>query len=419
MSKAFVKRMVLALLPAIVFFAVPTDLITQTSTAAPFLLFSPSAVSQGMGQTGVALNNNDAFSSWNNPANTGLNAMNTNVLIGIYPSGKKLYPSIAEDIAFSNYALNLGYNFGKDGEGLPLSVGVSYMYQYMNLGQFKKSNGDGTSSGLYESDESANCITIGAALDYWVKIGLGITYKSVNSYTGIVSSNIVSDKGDRGSADAVDIGLLAIAPLLKEEKIAGDFSMNLNASLGLSLSNFGSKMEYDVLKYKDFLPRSSSFGYGISAELLCDIMDKKYSLFKIDWTAETQDVLIRAEEFGRHYENAFSDLNFVENVILLNNPNKEYVKYGARLSLFETFHLMTGNTSSPESHFNETGGFGFELGGLLKLCASLTGSDALEYISGHCFVGYYNAHSDIQTSGSGMFDSNCHNVIISLRDITL
>jgi hypothetical protein len=385
-----------------------------SESAVPFLKLPPSAVSLAMGQTGVAYSAEDAFAFRNNPAHLGILSMNNNLLISSYPSGMRYLPLFSNNISFINHGFNIGYNFGRDSGSFPLSIGAAYMYQDMDIGYWVRTYEDGTIGEPFHSYETANSFSVSAALDLWVKIGFGLTYKSIKSYLA-PASQLSGGEAGVGSSDAVDVGLLAIFPVLEKFQLNDDFSLDLDASLGMSVLNLGSKMTYR--EEADPLPRMSNIGYSVSAGLDYKYKNTILKLLKIDWTCEAQDILVSRDSLGSYYEGIYSDVNFIQNFFLLKSPNQESVKVGVSFSVLDIFRFMFGTYTFGKSSAN-TIGYGLQLKGMLKFATAYSQDTFLKYIAEHIDVAiYYAKFEDVFLSNNSGYDKDCFNIVISLKNM--
>jgi hypothetical protein len=206
-----------------IFASYPSILNSQTPGSTDFLIYPPSPVAQAMGGAGVALPTDDAFGMYFNPAILGISAKENNISANFYPVKHKfnqLNSKSFSEITSQDFAINAGMNLKTITGGLPLSVGIGFINQNMNFDKLTGWLDPEFSTIRFPTKSYANTFSVAASLDLGVKLGLGISIKSISSDLTLISS--INTTGDTSfsntSATAFDIGMIAVFPILKEKK---------------------------------------------------------------------------------------------------------------------------------------------------------------------------------------------------------
>jgi hypothetical protein len=370
-----------------------SSLFSQSSGAAvPFITYNPSPMSVGMGQAGVALTEYDPYCMFSNPALPGLAAQSVIFNFGFYPQSTELLRQFSSVTYYSmgGYA---GYKF-KDPEQ-PLSIAVGYLRQYVDLGVFTRTAEDGTVLGRFQSEESSDGLNFSMGYDWGVKLGFGMNVKFINSELTTIMG---PPQDTKSKATAFDLGLMALIPIFEGYEIAQDMSLNVNAGIGASLRNFGDPVEYRG--ESDPLPRSSVLGYSINSSIRWQLFDRMFDAIKLEWTAEADDLLVSRDSLGYRYENIYSDLQPINNIILLDGSQEIDVRYGLSVSIMDLLQFYVGGlTNSFADDVEDTHGYSIHLNGLLKALDKSMESPFWSYLTSHFDLYYYNSTHEVSYGG--------------------
>ncbi|MBX3042466.1 MAG: hypothetical protein KIT33_06855 [Candidatus Kapabacteria bacterium] len=373
---------------ALIAFVVFIPNISYSQYGAPFLNFPPSARINAMGNAGVAANIDPTFSFLVNPAHVASDIEKSNINIGIMPSNVNSY-SIFD---YASYTLNIGYNFNPDGKSLPLSIGLGYSGNGVDLGEFTLTSSDGKVLGRFCSYESANVLSVGAFLDYGVRFGLGLSYKSISTKF----KEITSTTSFNYNASAFDIGAICQIPILNSSIFTSTDNFILDLNLGLSLNNIGNEIS-SFGEEVEPLPRTASFGYDISAKYIRDFSDVKIKIFTLNFSAELRDYSVDYDSIGIfNYVAPFSHSRPVENLLMLNPNHPVVVNYGLYATIFETFHIAIGQSKSVtyyQDNFTDNYGYGISLDGLMKYLSNKVSGGFANFITNHLSLGYNYSYS--------------------------
>ncbi len=213
------------------------------TTGVPFLLIAPDARSGAMGDVGAATSPDANSMHWN-PAKYAFIKDELSLNISYIPWLRKL----VDDINFQN--LSGSYKISDN-----QAIGFSLMY--FSLGDITFTN----ETGYPIRDFRPNELSVDAA--YALKLSenlsgaIGLRYIHSNLTGGVSVQG--GEPSHPGNAVAGDIAMYYTQPL----KVSGK---NANLSIGLNISNLGSKISYSDTYY-EFLPASLRLGFGFSYEI--------------------------------------------------------------------------------------------------------------------------------------------------------
>ncbi|MBM2815163.1 MAG: hypothetical protein HW421_1925 [Ignavibacteria bacterium] len=347
-------------------------------TAAPFLTICPSPENNALGSAGVSLPLNNAFSIYHNPAFSSFGANERNFSFDYNLTDKEI--SIPIDNT-QKIAAVAGIDLSKFYKDLPISVGIGYLRQSVDLGEFIRTDLSGKIIGKFHGEEWANTLNLSTSIDCWVKIGIGMNIKFVNSDLG---------PGAQGNTNAFDFGFFMNAPILKESKLIDGYPVDFNFGLGYSLSNFGD--ELTIRSMSDPLPRTSTLGYSLSGSIKHQINKSDFKILELQWTAEASDILAsRLPPISTtKYKSAFENINIWDNILLLKNDNISAVRYGIKVGIFETLSFAFGRNNQDTS-INvafDSYGISFQTDGLVKYLSDATDIELLKFIRKYLILKY-------------------------------
>jgi len=362
--------------------------------ALPMLYINPSPRINALGMAGASLPTNDPFGFYYNPAQLGYFSQTNNLSYELYPSnedwlGLGVWP-------YRNSAVNIGYNFKNELNGLSLSAGFGYIHSESNLGTYMFY--PGYTSSIYDKYDA---YSLGIGVDYYVQFNIGFTYKSINSSLGVWQIPGTSQyKNAQVSPTAVDYGVLMTVPVLK--LTAPEYKFNLlneipavpyfNISLGYSRLNQGGEVAYVDPAQSDPMPRTARLGYAISTGLDIEIHNNKFRLFGYDFTVDADEMLIsRDTSFNLSYKSGIGNISIGRNLIGLKSSDNVVVHKAHEFNLCETFTVMIGRFDGAGYFNNESNGIGMRLKGILTLLKAYTTNETFNFIADHMDVQYYSS----------------------------
>ncbi len=367
----------------------PAGAVAQGGT--PFLNSSPSPYSTGIGGAGVALPTDDPFKAFHNPALLGLSEYNSNLSTSFYLQPVSIFDR--PNIQSSNHAINAGYDLGKISEDLPLFVGISFIRQNIDLGEFTKTNQQGTVIGKYSQQEYTNSFSIGIGYSYYVDIAVGFTYNNINSAW---TTTVANESDEQADAGAYDLGILISYPVLSSYDLGNAFSTNLNISTGWSINNVGDKLKYS--DKSSLLTRQARLGYGIITDLTYKLKDIPFKLLTAEWTMEANDQLIKPG-LSAYESNPIGDINVIDDIISGKSHNGVVIRGGFRATIAELFSISVGPFAG---NYKNSFGWTVHTNGLFKVLNVYFGGGVLDFLASHIDIRYvYSQYEFVYSSSTG------------------
>lgn len=213
------------------------------TTSVPFLIISPDAKAGGMGDVGVAATP-DAMSMHWNPAKYAFVEDNVGVAVCYTPWLKSLIP----DIDLSYLA---GYTKRNDREVF------AYSLRYFSLGDIQFRDNNGNDLGKYNPNEFALSTAYSRKLSDNFSTAISLRYIYSNLTGGQYVSTLQTKPGQSIAGDVS-------AYYIKDIRL-GD--QDVDWSMGLNISNIGSKIAYTETATRDFIPTNMRFGTAFSTAI--------------------------------------------------------------------------------------------------------------------------------------------------------
>jgi hypothetical protein len=258
-------------------------------------------------------------------------------------------------------------------------------------------------TGSYDSYDSYNAYSLGASIDYYVLLALGITFKSIHSELGYFAERARVAKAD---VNAIDYGVLLSIPVIK--LIDDNYSLKLsensklipvfNYNLGYSRLNIGDGVYYIDPGLKDPLPLTARLGHTLSFGFNYKSDNLFIKLINYDLILEADDILIDWEIDTTTFPSVFSyqgllgDIDFGKHLIQLKGDEKVVVHKAHSINLVETITILTGSfRGAGYSYIPKTNGLVFSARGLFKWLYSELETDLLRFFAEHIDLKYINA----------------------------
>jgi hypothetical protein len=351
------------------------------------MLVSPSPASQAMGGTGVALPTDDAFGFYYNPAILGISAEETNISTQFYPVRRIISlfnPVNITDASSHNNAISAGVNLDSL-TGIPISVGTGFIrqdIQWFNL----------LDEQLYtesvKNRSSASTFCLSASVDLWVKLGLGISIRSI--YSEDEKLEYTYPPYYNNTITTFDVGFMAVAPVLRDFTLFDKLNADFNISIGYSLSNLGtnfSNNDYILGSYNKY----ERIGYALDASIKYDFKGTKIKIINAELTGEGGMFRLSSEFPGIIDKPVFKGINIWDNVIEAKSQYRVNGRLGWNVNLFETLSLSGGHykdiTGIVDYEYSSFG-FSIQTAGLLKLIKSISGNSIAGFMADHLNMRY-------------------------------
>lgn len=396
---------------------ITTDCAAQGESAVPFLLISPYAETNGMGQASVAMFTDDPLAAIDNPAHLGMQSLRNYFSSGY--NYNRLLPGFQQsNLWYRTFAFNAGMNqrklFGIEPE---MAFGMGYSRIYENLGDFIAQQGGQT----FTAYETADQYTFGVGIDYWIKASAGITFKHILSDLGVYYGSGPVPWRLTATDDAYDYGLLVDVPCVEVfSRLRGEpfqvsryWSPIFNFRLGFANNNLGNNgVVYIDRAHPDPLPRYARIGIGFNLGILYKNDKVEWRPVSFRWTIEANDILVRrypevvdtlTQQVLRdsywEYQGGLGDINFFDEVILGRANTQTIKKKGWEITIGGLFSWRGGRFEEDPNHGNRrfsTMGLGFRTPGITKL---IEVGNVLGFILKHVDIQY--DHSELTTDEVG------------------
>jgi len=339
-----------------------------------FLLISPSPQANAMGHTYGTLAVNEPMAAVFNPASLGLFAQNFYIGASFYPTKTQWLPQFGPDMGYNCFATNVGVNLQRI-VAIPISFGMGYNHICLDLGEQRYRDEEGNILGTFKSYEYANSITVAAAIDFYLRVSVGFSYKNIESKLG--PPNV---KDGKASVNACDFGFILEMPIIeisrklfgKSSEIEPKFQPFLKPGLFQSRKNVGGEVSYVERAQADPLPRSAYVGAYFKSGLLYKKDDFSVNIISFNWAQEAQDILVRRDRTKWEYRSGLGDINIVRNIILGHGSSEIEKMKGWQLGACDVFFIRGGHLEDMEGRrCYKTEGFGINLSKPIQILYAL------------------------------------------------
>jgi len=334
--------LVLLLLPSVASAAI-------SSSACLFLRLVGSAPANGMG--GCAVNRVDEYAPLYNPGASGLFYMNKSFAF-ILPLRSKWAPELADDMHLKTWSTGVGFSddvidLGFD-DKLHYSMSISYSKIQVDYGNILRTDDVGNPAGSCSPRDQATHYTLAGGVQYYVRIGLGITRKRIKSDLTGVGAGIEVGEGIAEST-ALDWGVMVELPIREmislklplSESTSRYLNLDITPSIAYVKANDGDPMVYVAAAGPDPLPEYSKL--GLSLYLGAAVNEARIVSLRLSYE-KTKDIITESADIKQ---------------------------YGLELNLKSIVNLRAGKYHDEEGHleYNTYGG-GLDLGRVTRWLAS-------------------------------------------------
>ncbi len=364
----------------------------QGETAVPFLMIPTSVQANGMGGVAASLITDDAISNLSNPAQLGIFGLNNSLSLSTYSPKTDWLPSITSGLSLDATALSAGLRLNRYlNLPMPISVGVGFSQVYFDLGNFTSILPDGTIVGTFHANEKADLLSLGVGIDYVVKLGLGYSYKWIDSELTPFGTGQLAGSGS-AKVPAYDFGAILQVPVVDIvshfKKAPVTFSDKVsplfNLTFGYAERNVGGGVSYGIQTQSDPLPRQGVLGWNFEVGLKSEVNHRPWKLFSFTWAREAEDVLVSARTIktvvapgDTAYTNQFAykgglgNIRPVDNLVLGRTYGEIALQKGWQIQIAECLYFREGSNTDVGGLLYQTHGESIKLNGFLKLFASL------------------------------------------------
>ncbi len=401
-----------------------TDVFTQGEAAVPFMVLQQSTLLIGAGQIGAAIPSYDPTGFYLNPSQLGYFSKENNFAISVMPEKNRWMPNFGMNYSFQSFGVAVGYNFRKNNENLPLSIGIGYIHSKLDFGQYLRITPYTPDYWLSHDDYDVfDSFSVGVGYDYYLQFNLGLSIKSFESNLG-GSQTGQEYRIAKASGTAFDFGFMIIAPITKLFLSNIKYNLSdksfitpkLDITLGYSLINYGDEIFYTDQLQKDPIPRTARLGYTLFFGIDLYGLKNKFSAIDYSFTAEAEDILIKRNSMSKfEYQRMLGDINIGKHLIELKKDDDVVVHRGHILRLFETVFISKGVYDGRGYNHIKTDGLSVSSQGIFKLLNEVIDNPVVSFIANHFVVEYYDSNIFV---GSGM-DTNLKGLSIYLKGIEL
>ncbi|MCC7429732.1 hypothetical protein IT568_02695 [bacterium] len=385
------------------------------SASALFLLIQPSIRANGMGGTSVATSQHSPLSVSFNPAHLGFAASESSVNFEFYPVKTNWLPNFSEPFKLDAKALTVGYDLRRIYQNVPVSIGLAYADISLNSKYFVTEE-TGQIIGPFNYLQTVKAWSVGTALDYYFKVGLGFNFKNIK-----IAPSFSSVGGGlellSATANAYDFGVLVQLPVLEAISKAKNkptvsynhFSPFIVPGFGFSKSNIGDGISYSG--EPSSFPRVARMGISLNTGIVYRKENTQLRVFSFEWSSEAEDFLLKRNEAGQiTYEGGAGKIGFIDNVLKFNANNDVITKRGWEINALNIVSIRRGTHNDPGGEvFYDTSGFGLSFIDIFRFARILNGkffeNNFFAFVSNHVDIHY--EHSKI--SGSTVLDGTTFN----------
>lgn len=411
----------------ILILSIPAESVAQGEAAVPFLLLGASPEGNGMGEIAATMPTDNPVALIANPAQLGLSSLSHLVQIGFYPSSATWhYEPVSPDLNYNASAFAAGVNSDrlKRFVSIPfgLSIGVAYSYVALDWAGFIGIPLSSTSD-INVPGDHAHCWTFGLGVDYYIKVGFGLTTKSVESRL-----NAFSVQGQSRDAvahvSAFDLGIIVEVPVIgaidrfmaRRPLLWNTIEPDLSLSIAYARRNLGDdKVVYIDPLQGDPLPRAAIAGVSATLGLLHWSDSDQLRVVAFSVAHEAEDLLAMRfpailDSLGDviavppwQYAPGAGAIRFIGNVLLGEGSTHATIRKGWQLEVCEMFAVRGGSVQSPGQLYSTTG-YGVRLSGVFKLLERIAPS-----LASTAFVSFILDHVDARFDHATVGTSNPFN----------
>jgi hypothetical protein len=398
----------------------------QGETAVPFLLIPANPAANGFGGISTSVVSSNPMATIANPAQVGIFSLTQYFSASTYVPKTDWLPGLDySGVTYNVSAVNAGVNLSQlSSVPFPLGIGAGYSRIYLDLGTFIRTGPGGPEPvGTFRAFEKVEAFTLGVGIDYYVRLGIGLSAKYIHSALFPIGTE---QEPGAGTANLVanDIGGLIEVPITdiiskvtgEEISLTHKLSPLCNLSAGYAHRNHGGKVIYADAAQPDPLPRQAAIGMALELGLNTSINSQTWKIVSFTLAREAEDLLVRRRPDGSFdYASGLGRIRFFNNLILGEWDGRITLRKGWEFNVAEIMYLRGGSSTGSGNLIYHTNGFGFQLSGLIRLFDSVgnepLAGDIASLIRDHIDIHYDHAqYSDHPIVGNTTF--NALNLII-------
>lgn len=399
----------------LIFYLTATRIYAQGATAVPFLLIQPSPHLNGMAGAYSALATSDPFGQYFNPAQLAYFGKKNNIAFQFFTRRTPFQSSIIKnnEVFLVSSAFSAGFTSDKIIPGIPVSIGVGYLYTKLDYGTNIWTDENGNVLSTFDSKENYNQFGIGWGIDLPLKLNIGFAIKKINS--NLVNVDISNWGPSNEKAVSVDYGVLITAPILnligslgKKKILASEnFTPFFDVNLGFAMQNIGKGIKYINKSQDQPLPRQANLGYGLSCGFNTKILNIEFQLMKASWASEARNLLVHSNADGTwEYVTFPGKIKIIDNILLGKNSKQIGTYQGWSVTLLETFEYSYGYYKKEYFlPYTKTHGLWISSLGMAKLLSHLVKNELLSKILSKIEIDYAQTEYSVRRDHPYGFNS--------------
>lgn len=400
-----------------------SNLFAVSEAGALFLLISPSAAANSMGQTYGTLSGFDPMASIFNPAALGLFVQKNYLGHTYYPNKVSWLPQLVDDMTYNARATSVGMSLQK-WIGFPLYFGLSHYVIKLDFGEQLQTGPDGPQPiGSFSSWDEVKGTMIALSFDRYVRGSIGFTLKHIESHLASYGSGT----GGIAEINASDFGVLVEVPLLDLLRLnARNFQENINIrrffdpGLYYSVTNIGDKIKYTDASQADLLPRNLTLGFNVHTGLTLQKGETSLKLFAYKWAREVSDLLIKHDDLFKHdYATGLNEIQIGKHLLQGEVDESVISKSGHEFNLLDFYFKRWGKYMDMEGLVvYETEGWGVDFIQPLRILSAFISYDntVLKFISANLHIEMHQSEFNIE-QGHPLFDTSFKSYVVRMNNI--
>jgi hypothetical protein len=279
-----------------------------------------------------------------------------------------------------------------------VSVGAGYSRVYHDLGTFILTGPGGPSpTGTVAGYDKSESLSLGVGLEYYVQIGLGFNFKSVESSPGFLGAFAKVSTSDFGAMLCVPIMRIVSDLSETQFEVIPKVEPFLDLSSGYVKANTGDKkVVYIDPDQADPLSRTAIVGLGIELGMKSRVASTDWKVASFAIARQAEDLLITYRSGGGFvYQTGLGDLKFFDNVVLGKSNPLVRLRRGWQVQLAEVVFVRGGFVDDRRADYS-TSGLSICLAGAMKLAIFVDPT-----LTSDSWVGFIAEHFDLQYHRSG------------------
>lgn len=404
-----------------------TPVLASEDAALLFLLISPSPEANAMGGTYANTASTSPMAVIFNPACLGFFAQKNLFGVSAYPQKVLWMPDYGSDLNYDAKSTNFGVTMPVFAR-IPLSFGLAFHNSRLNLGtQYVTLEDSPEAIAVVDNWEEYKGTTLAIALDYYVRLSFGYTFKNIESRLAVLGA---MDGAGQAKVKAHDIGFLCELPVydaLKKSKVIRNGSIHavepyLNFGFYYCKTNIGDKITYYNESVSDPLPRNLSLGINGQAGLTYKTGTLHMNVVSFKWAREVEDLLVKNKaDGGFEYATGLDEIKFWDNVMAGKTNEHIMARRGYQIGLGDCYFFRRGRIEDLSGRvLVSTKGWGIDFVQPLKIAAALLHVDQNRYVKFLAHLSFEKNCSEYEKASSyPLYEMKFKNYVFRYQNLPL